>query len=459
MNKMKFKKIFSLMLATLMIGGCFGISSCGGSEDGSSSTDTTTNSGSTGDSSGGDASDDTTNNDDYSGNGIGIIKKPIVKELDVEIERQALFAGFDTNTLFYKDGGDVWTDGENVWASWGMSKLGESDVAGDYQISTSTNAGETFLQPQTYSPYGYLEGNINYTYGGCTSCYSKKYDVGFSVGVMGQTAVGSAASSFIREPAYILRDSETQAYSNEKPKKLPFPFESPSVAPHGQPIEFENGDFLLTFYYTEQAERELYKSVAILYSFDGNELKIKRVGTPIGNDNLQRGLYEPSIAKLDNTYYMTLRSNEKAMIAWSHDGLNYSEPIDFTFDNGVKIGSVNTQQRWIRHKDGLFLVYTSVRDDNDNVRLNRAPLFMARFDQTKKCLIKETESVLIPNRGASLATMIGVCEVADNVSYIVAAECMISASYPYTNWWEVMQNGADNSVWIVKIMSTLVEGE
>lgn len=32
----------------------------------------------------------------------------------------------------------------------------------------------------------------------------------------------------------------------------------------------------------------------------------------------------------------------------------------------------------------------------------RAPLFVARFDENKMCLIKATEQVLIPNTGAQL---------------------------------------------------------
>ena len=376
-----------------------------------------------------------------------------MKNIQVQLERSRLFSGFDTEGEVCKDGGDIWTDGKNLWLSWGMTKLTDSDVAGDYQISSSSDGGKTFSEPATHSPYSYLENDINYTYGGCTSCYSKKYDVSFSVGLMCQTTVGSSSASFVREPAYLLRDSQTQAYSNEKPKKLPFPFDSPSVAPHGQPIEFENGDFLLTFYYTEQGNHEKYKSVAIIYSFDGTDLKIKEVGTPISDASLGRGIYEPSIAKLDDIYYITLRTDEKAMLAWSSDGLHYSEPVDFTWEDGTKIGSANTQQRWIRHQDVLFLVYTRTGANNDHVMRNRAPLFMARFDESRKCLIKETEMTLVPELGASLATMIGVCEISENISYIVATECMQSPTPPHNLWWEVSKYGADNSVWVVKITS------
>ena len=129
------------------------------------------------------------------------------------------------------------------------------------------------------------------------------------------------------------------------------------------------------------------------------------VGTPFtcsGN----RGLAEPSIAKLGDTYYMTIRSDEKAWLAWSDDGLNYTNPVTFTWADGSAIGSKNVQQRWVRLQDSLYLVYTRTGANNDHVFRNRAPLFMAKFDENKKCLLKETEIILVPERGASLANLV-----------------------------------------------------
>ena len=77
----------------------------------------------------------------------------------------------------------------------------------------------------------------------------------------------------------------------------------------------------------------------------------------------------------------------------------------------------------------------------------RAPIFTARFDENKKCLVKETERILVPELGANLATMIGVCQdfFFDDVAYVFVCEFM--ATY-YSN---PVQFGSDGSVWLVKV--------
>ena len=149
---------------------------------------------------------------------------------------------------------------------------------------------------------------------------------------------------------------------------------------------------------------------------------------------------------------MTIRNNENAYLAWSDDGLNYCEPILWTFDDGSILGSCNTQQRWISHDNGLFLVYTRKGANNDHVFRNRAPLFMARVDENKKCVIRNTEVTLVPELGANLAAMIGVCKDLnfDNVSYVCVTEGMSPAGTRY----KPSDYGSDGSAWFVKITTT-----
>ena len=55
-----------------------------------------------------------------------------------------------------------------------------------------------------------------------------------------------------------------------------------------------------------------------------------------------------------------------------------------------------TQQRWLVHSDALYLVYTRKAKENVNVFRWRAPLYLARVDTEKLCLIRATERVVLP---------------------------------------------------------------
>ncbi len=58
-----------------------------------------------------------------------------------------------------------------------------------------------------------------------------------------------------------------------------------------------------------------------------------------------------------------------------------------------------TQQRWLPHSDGLFLVYTRKDETNVNVIRWRAPLWMAEVDRRKLQLKRATERIAIPMSG------------------------------------------------------------
>lgn len=75
----------------------------------------------------------------------------------------------------------------------------------------------------------------------------------------------------------------------------------------------------------------------------------------------------------------TWSKNNAGYVAVSKDGLHYGKPIEWKFDNGESLGNYNTQQHWVSHSDGLYLVYTRKGANNDNVIRHRAPLFMAMF--------------------------------------------------------------------------------
>ena len=213
-----------------------------------------------------------------------------------------------------------------------------------------------------------------------------------------------------------------------------------------QILELTDGDLLIPVYH---ASTGLLKSRVLKCSFDGKELKVKEIGSPL-SINVRRGLYEPSIAEHNGKYFLAMRNDKMGYVAVSDDGLNYSEPIPLRFDDGKLSGNHNTQMHWIKGGNKLYLVYTRRGAGNDHVFRHRAPLFMAEFDPAKLCIIRNTEVIAVPERGARLGNF-GCLQVSDNEAWIVAAEWMQTTAPNPTDYTRCMKYGSDNSIWIAKI--------
>jgi hypothetical protein len=111
---------------------------------------------------------------------------------------------------------------------------------------------------------------------------------------------------------------------------------------------------------------------------------------------------EKSITRFRGRYYLTIRNDETGYVAVSEDGMNFGPIKPWTFDDGQGLGSYNTHQKWVTHSDGLFLVYTRRGANNDHIPRHRAPLFIARVDPEKLCVIRDTERIAVPERGVDI---------------------------------------------------------
>ncbi|MCB1079966.1 MAG: lysophospholipase, partial [Verrucomicrobiae bacterium] len=105
------------------------------------------------------------------------------------------------------------------------------------------------------------------------------------------------------------------------------------------------------------------------------------------------------------------------------DGLHFADAKPWTFDDGGELGSYNTQQHWLVHSDGLYLVYTRRGANNDHIVRHRAPLFMAAVDPATLRVIRSTERVIIPERGAEMGNF-GACAIDANESWVTVSEGM-----------------------------------
>jgi hypothetical protein len=175
---------------------------------------------------------------------------------------------------------------------------------------------------------------------------------------------------------------------------------------HGQWLTEPDGSLLVPFYFLGPKIADgkwmfSFRGAVARLRFDGNELRYVTEGREM-NLAVPRGVYEKSLTWYRGKYYMTIRNDLRGYVTVSEDGLNFGPLRAWTFDDGSDLGSYNTQQKWVTHGDGLFLVYTRRGANNDHIPRNRAPLFIAEVDPEKLHVIRRTERIAVPERGADI---------------------------------------------------------
>jgi hypothetical protein len=204
------------------------------------------------------------------------------------------------------------------------------------------------------------------------------------------------------------------------------------------------GGTLLVPLYIGKSAKDRYSTVVAECRFDGGKLTYVRQGNVLRLD-VARGLYEPSLIGFGGRYFLTLRNDVRGYVSVSDDGLQFSEPKPWTFDDGVELGSYNTQQHWLAHSDGLFLIYTRRGANNDLIVRNRAPLFMAQVDPRTLQVIRRTEKIVVPERGAELGNF-GAAFISESESWITVSEGMFMK--------DSKQRGAEGATFVARVLWT-----
>lgn len=180
-----------------------------------------------------------------------------------------------------------------------------------------------------------------------------------------------------------------------------------------------NGTILLPLYFGKNSHEDFSVTVARC-TFNGERLIYANHGTEMTVSG-GRGLCEPSLIAFQGKYYLTLRNDFRGYVTVSDDGLHFGPIIPWQFDDGTELGSYNTQQHWLAHQDGLFLVYTRRGSNNDHVIRHRAPLFIAQVNPSTVRVIRATERILIPERGATLGNF-GASPITKRESWVTVNE-------------------------------------
>ena len=375
-----------------------------------------------------------------------------MKEIAFDYYRDRMFPGFDGK--YCKICPHIACDGKDqAYMFYSMLYLGGSDVFHDTYVVKSTDGGMTFGEPRVIKTVEYTENGIRTIWGMSVLHYHRKSGKFLCFGLTSHYAddkhpVMTAGISH-NEPYMAIFDPESETFSDLIP--MPLPFATRTAVPHGQVIENEAGEMLLSFYFVTPDEVRSSVMTASCV-FDGEKLRLVRAGTPLvsGDDHL-RGYCEPSVTCLNGKYYMTIRTDEAGLWACSDDGYTFREPEIWRWDDGSVLENYNTMQRWVRFPEGLFFVYTRRGAHNDHVFRHRAPLFMARFDEDRGVLIRASEVILVPELGARIGNFF-VTDVSESEVWVSVAEWMQCNATDKEQWRVCMQYGSDNAIWRTRVV-------
>ena len=225
-----------------------------------------------------------------------------------------------------------------------------------------------------------------------------------------------------RETCYSVYDEKAKTWSAWKMLAMPdLPKFYAAGAGSVQRVDLPNSDILLPIYFKGK-EEPFYRTTVVRCSFDGTTLKYVEHGDEF-EMNGGRGLFEPSLTRFGKKFFLTMRNENAAYVSVSDDGLHFSKPKRWDWDDGTELGNYNTQQHWVSHSDALYLVYTRKGAHNDHVFRHRAPLFIAQVDPDRLHVIRRTERIAVPELGARLGNF-GIADVNERETWITVAEWM-----------------------------------
>jgi hypothetical protein len=246
-----------------------------------------------------------------------------------------------------------------------------------------------------------------------------------------------------RETAYSVYDLNSNTWSPWDIVQMPTDDKFTNAgAGCSQRYDLENGDILIPIYFMDSKTNDPRSFTVMRCSFDGQNLKYIEHGSE-HKLNKNRGYLEPSLTRYKDYFYLTLRADEYAYVCKSKDGLHFDEPQLWRWDDGSILPTYNTQQHWVTHSEGLYLVYTRIAENNHHVFRHRAPLFIAQVDPESLTVIKDTERILVPERGARLGNF-QVVNVTQNETWVTVSEWMQPIGCE--------KYGSDNSIFVSRII-------
>lgn len=294
-------------------------------------------------------------------------------------------------------------------------------------VMTTGDLGKTWTDPKLPHELDWQKGANGETIAVCDVTPGWHPPTKKVIAIGTQLRYSSAGAQLLDQPrsyefAYAVYDPATDAWTSWQPLIMPLGDDNRfyQVAPGCvQWLVKPDGTLLVPVYY-QGPQGGPYSVTVVQAAFDGSKLKYLGHGDELELHEV-RGLCEPSLAFFQGKYLLTLRNDNRGYVTTSEDGLKYAPIRPWVFDDGQDLGSYNTQQHWVVHSQGLFLVYTRRGANNDHIARNRAPLFMAQVDPAKLHVLRRTEKELLPERGVMLGNF-GAAAVDENETWVTDSE-------------------------------------
>ena len=319
------------------------------------------------------------------------------------IDRSVIFNGRRTGTTWFQPRCCMIPVKDGNLALMTLQTIGGSDYYGPVHWTASKDGGATWSRPEPIPGLGRRKLDNGWEEGVCDVVpeYHQQTGTVLAVGhnVYYQKYV-LARPQRSRWPVYVVRSAEGKW---TPPRKLNW--DDPRgrfiyTCNCGQRATLPGGDILIPLSFGSEVAQP--RSVASARcSFNGEILTIREIGNVLSR-TAKRGLLEPSLVCFDDRYYMTIRAEDnRGYVAVSDDGLRWEPRRPWAWDDGKPLVTSTTQQHWLPHSDGLFLIYTRKDSTNENVIRWRAPLFTAEVDRRTLRLIRASEEVVLPLSGDS----------------------------------------------------------
>lgn len=315
-----------------------------------------------------------------------------------KIEREIIFPGRKEGYCRWSPRACVFPTPNGPAALMTTQEIFGSDFFGDPQFTISTDQGKTWSQAEPIPGFGKVPYNQELAVSVCDVVpeYHPQTKQILAIGHnVFYTPKGFTKNQPPRWPVYSTRTAEGK-WTGAKKLEWDDPRGNQIYTCNcAQRITLENGEILIPFSFGQTGRN--WRSVAtLLFSLSGEKLELKQVGNELQN-RVKRGFLEPSLVQHAGLYYMTIRAEDDCgYVTTSEDGLHWQEPTSWKWDDGEPITMSSTQQRWLPHSDGLFLVYTRKAEHNQKVMRWRSPLYVARVDLKTLRLIRETEQTVLP---------------------------------------------------------------
>ena len=374
----------------------------------------------------------------------------------MKIDLTEIKTDFDKKRCYVHARGLIMPDGFGLITTQKL-ELSGCDVFYGIEMMKTEDGGKSFGAPSICEGLKriYREDGSCYTICDATPFYHKKSGKIILTGHLANYSAKNALTDkpIRREPVYAVYDCEKGDFSPVRVIEMPrteddLYFSSGSGC--SQICENDEGELLIPFY-TVSYERiasgkgmHAYAGV-MRCAFDGERIELIEIGNTITVD-VERGFCEPSIIGFGGEYFVALRNDLTGYVTKSRDGIHLDEPVELCFDDGESLGSYNTQQHWLVGGGRLWLVYTRRAGNNDHVFRHRAPLFIAELDPKTMRVLRHTERIAVPERGARLGNF-GCQSFSDKVGYVYAAEWMQGDR----GLEGCMAHGSDNTIFVSRI--------